>query len=107
MAVPAEIPGALMAGTYRLVRPLSGESGRVYEARHDRLGGRLVVKLFDDADPVAFQTNARLASALRHPGIAQVLDYGAPADPAQGRAFVVMEHIDGRQLSAIIAEAGL
>jgi serine/threonine protein kinase len=103
MARPAEIPGAVIAGTYRLVRPLSGEGGRVYEARHDRLSGRFAVKLFAEVEPRAFLRSAQLASALRHSGVVQVIDYGT----RNGQAFVVMEFIEGQPLSQLIAHAGL
>jgi serine/threonine protein kinase len=103
MAQEAEIPGAVVGGTYRLVRPLGGDSGKVYEARHDRLTGRFVIKLLADAEPEAFQRSVQLVSALRHPGVVQVIDYGV----AEGQAFVVMEYIDGRPLSELIAEAGI
>ena len=101
---PAEIPGGVIGGTYRLVRALDGARGRVHEAKHDRLAGRFAIKLFPNAEPQAFQRGAQLASALRHPGIVQVIDYGAP--PGPGQAFAVMEYIEGRPLSTILADDG-
>jgi serine/threonine-protein kinase len=101
---PAEIPGGVIGGSYRLVRALDGARGRVHEAKHDRLTGRFAIKLFPNADPAAFQRGAQLASALRHPGIVQVIDYGAP--PGPGHAFAVMEYIEGRPLATILADDG-
>jgi serine/threonine protein kinase len=103
MAGAADIRGAVTTGTYRLVRPLGRQGGRVHEARHDRLAGRFAVKLFGEVEPRAFQRNAQLAAALHHPGIVEVIDYSA----MQGQAFVVMEYIDGRALPSIIADSGL
>jgi serine/threonine protein kinase len=98
----AELSGTMMAGSYRLVRALGGDDGHVHEARHDRLPDRFAVKLFGEVEPRAFQRGAQQASALRHPGIVKVVDYGA----APGRAFVVMEWVEGRSLATILAEDG-
>src|SRR5262245_17264512 len=105
MSWPAEIPGVVIAGSYHLVRSLDGERGRVYEARHERLAGRLAVKLFEGIDPQAFRRNAQLALALRHQGIAQVIDYGT--DDGSARAAVVMEYLEGRPLASVLGESGL
>jgi len=103
MPWPEVIPGAVMAGSFRLGRALDGSSGRVHEARHDRLAGRFAVKLFPEAQPGTFQHHARLALALRHPGIAQVIDYGV--DAQSGQAFVAMELCQGQSLAALAAVA--
>src|SRR5262252_9593871 len=103
MPWPEVIPGAVMAGSFRLGRALDGSSGRVHEARHDRLAGRFAVKLFPEAQPGTFQHHARLALALRHPGIAQVIDYGVDAE--SGQAFVAMELCRGQSLAALAAVA--
>src|SRR5690349_16892213 len=105
MPWPEQIPGAVMAGRYRLLRALDGAGGRLYEARHDRLSGRFAVKLYPDADPAAFRRRAQVALALRHPAIVQVIDYGPDGDG--GRAFVVMEWVDGQPLSTIMRDSGL
>jgi serine/threonine-protein kinase len=88
-------------GSYRLVRALD-TGGRVHEARHDRLPGRFAVKLFGEVDARAFHRGVQQASALRHPSIVRVVDYGSPT----GRAYVVMEWADGRSLAALLAEGG-
>jgi serine/threonine protein kinase len=102
MTGAAEFSGTITSGSYRLVRAVEGGRGRVHEARHDRIAGRFAVKLFGDVDARAFQRGAQQASALRHPGVAQVVDYGA----VPGQAFVVMEWADGRSLASILAESG-
>jgi serine/threonine protein kinase len=88
-------------GSYRLVRALDGD-GRVHEARHERRGGRFALKLLGDVDTQAFARAAHQATALRHPGIVQVVDSGTDA----GRAFVVMEWVEGRSLAALLADEG-
>jgi serine/threonine protein kinase len=102
MSGAGEFSGTITAGGYRLVRALDG-GGRVHEARHDRLAGRFALKLFGDVDARAFQRAVQQASALHHPGIARVVDYGGA--PGAG-AFVVMEWADGRSLASLLAEGG-
>ena len=63
MPWPEVIPGAVMAGSFHLMGPLDGSGGHVYEARHDRLAGRFVVKLFPGADPATFQLRAHRDAA--------------------------------------------
>jgi serine/threonine protein kinase len=101
MAGVGELSRTQMVGSYRLVRALDGE-GRVHEARHARRGGRFALKLLGDVDTEAFARAAHQATALRHPGIVQVVDSGNDA----GRAFVVMEWVEGRSLAALLAAEG-
>jgi len=96
-----ELSRTQTVGSYRLVRPLGGD-GHVYEARHARRGGRFALKLLGDVDAEAFARATHQAAALRHPGIVQVVDSGTDA----GRAFVVMEWIEGRSLAALLADEG-
>ena len=70
-------------GSYRLLREIGhGGMGKVYLARDDRLDRRVALKLLpahltDDADRVArFQREARAASALNHPNILTIYDFG-------------------------------
>jgi len=104
MMAAGELSGTMTTGSYRLVRALEnvGGAARVHEARHDRLSGRFVVKLLGEVEPRAFQRGIQQASALRHPGIVKVVDYGEGADGA----FVVMEYVEGRSLSAILEAEG-
>ena len=81
--------------------------GAVYEASHARLDGRYAVKFlhpdFSSRHPAAlarFRREARITSALRHPGIVQVIDFNTPAD---GPPFLVMEYLEGQSLGKVIA----
>ena len=89
---------------YRLARPLGqGGMGVVYEAHDDVLGRRVAVKLCAVDSPEAkrqLEQEARAASRLNHPNIAQVYDYGETPD---GKPFIVMEYVDGRNLSELVA----
>jgi serine/threonine-protein kinase len=80
--------------------------GEVYEARHARLAGRYAVKVLHAevrAHPEAvarFQREAQITSALRHPGIVQVIDFNTAPN---GLPFLVMEYLDGTDLAHVIA----
>jgi serine/threonine-protein kinase len=90
-------------GRYRLLE-LLGEGGMsiVYLAEHTLLGKKVAIKLLHDEysrDPrvvARFIDEARAAALVRHPGIVDIHDFGRHAD---GRAFLVMERLDGQSLA--------
>jgi hypothetical protein len=105
MAQDTELAGHVLGGKYRLIRPVSDGPRPVYEARHTHLSGRFAVKLWPATTPWdAFRRGAELAMTLRHPGVMQVLDFNCEPGAAP---FLVLEWIDGRRLSDVIAESGL
>lgn len=97
-------------GSYRITEELSsGGVGTVYRAHHELLGRSAAVKVLHATaaphDAIGrFFTEARAASAIRHPGIVEVLDFGYAAD---GVAFLVMELLEGESLKAKIARGKL
>jgi serine/threonine-protein kinase len=101
-------PGTILEGTYRIERRIAeGGMGAVYEASHARLDGRYAVKFLhpdvSSRHPAAlarFRREARITSALRHPGIVQVIDFNTPAD---GPPFLVMEYLEGASLAEVLA----
>lgn len=82
--------------------------GTVFAAIDDRLGRAVAVKVLkeelsaDQRFVERFRREARSAAALSHPNIASVFDYGED----EGRYFIVMELVEGRDLARVIREDG-
>ena len=100
--------GALL-GSYRITDELSsGGMGTIYRARHELLGREAAVKvlraeLTEDAELVdRFFTEARAATAIRHPSIIEVFDFGYTE---AGEAYLVMEFLEGQTLHAFLKQA--
>ena len=103
--------GRLISGRYRLIAPL-GEGGMatIWRAVDEQLDREVAVKLLRpqfSADPgfaARFKQEARAAGGLSHPNIVGVYDYGT--DGADGDQYIVMELVEGRDLSTIIRDRG-
>jgi len=86
-----------------------GGSGVVYRGRDLRLERSVAIKVLADAlrdDELAWARllrEARLASQLNHPRIAAIYDLGEE----DGRAYIVMEYVEGLTLSDLIPEGGM
>ncbi|MFK7999322.1 MAG: protein kinase [Polyangiales bacterium] len=103
--------GTLLAQRYRILGLLgAGGMGAVYSAKNERIGRRVALKLVTtDKGPGhselmrRFEIEARAASDLGHDHIVDVLDVGELSD---GTPFLVMEHLDGRDLRAALEADG-
>jgi eukaryotic-like serine/threonine-protein kinase len=112
--VTALVPGGHVDGAGRYVlesRIATGGMGEVWSARDTVLDRPVAVKVLkseyaDDAlFRTRFETEARHAAALHHPGIAAVFDYGhGSLDDGSGtpRPYLVMELVEGQPLSALL-----
>ena len=94
-------------GPYQIESPLgAGGMGEVYKAHDPTLQRTVAIKVLakqdEDASARLLQ-EARAASALNHPHICTIYEVGEH----EGQAFIVMEHVEGKPLSALIPADGL
>ena len=97
-------------GNYRLTAKLgSGSMGVVFLGEHQRLARRVAIKLLapelvrDQQLLQRFFNEARATSLIRHPGIVDIFDCDVDA---AGRAYMVMEHLEGETLADRLGRAG-
>ncbi len=90
-------------GHYKIIAPLGkGGMGEVYRARDTRLDREVAIKILPadfakDADRLKrFEQEARATSALNHPNILTVYDFGTH----EGAPYLVMELLEGEELRA-------
>ena len=90
---------------YRILEKLGeGGMGVVYLAEDQHLARRVAVKFLTSTDHhyrARFIREARAVSALTHPNIAIVHDYG---ETQSGQPFLVMEFVKGKSLSELLEE---
>ena len=105
-------PGQILAGRYRIVRPIgAGGMGEVYEAEDLDLGARVAVKTMrlDDEDSLSrFKHEIHLARTVTHPNVCRIFDLHRHHDVEMGTVvtFLTMELVDGETLSVYLARRG-
>ncbi|MCK6573574.1 serine/threonine protein kinase [Myxococcota bacterium] len=104
-------PGDVVDERFKLGEVLgTGGFGVVFEALDLRTGQEVVVKLLkderarDDEAAQRFFDEGRLAARLRGRHVARVHEWGLADD---GRLFIVMERLTGRELSLVLRSTGL
>jgi len=102
-----DIPNQI--GDYRIERLIgAGGMGRVYLALHGRMERTVALKTLsasrmgDEKSIERFYSEIRAAARLLHPNIVTAFDAGE----VDGIHYLAMEYVEGRTLSAIVAERG-
>ena len=107
--------GSLVAGRYRIDSLIAaGGMGEVWRATDEVLGRVVSVKFLhpqfaaDESFLERMLREARAASAINHPGVVAVYDFGR-TDPEEAipTSYIVMEHVDGPSLSQVLTEGPL
>jgi eukaryotic-like serine/threonine-protein kinase len=102
--------GEVLAGKYRVDRVLGvGGMGVVVAATHLQLEERVALKFLlpeARANPetvLRFEREARAAVKIKNQHVARMIDVGKLED---GSPYIVMEYLDGQDLSSLIASSG-
>ena len=97
---------SLIGGRYQIVARIGqGGMGKVYKVTHTHLSRTFALKIISsqvaetDEARELFYREARFASAMSHPAITSVVDFGE--DEKVGM-FMVMEFVDGEPLNRIL-----
>jgi serine/threonine protein kinase len=105
------MPGLIIRDKYEILEKIGvGGMATVYRAKHltfNEIKAIKVVssKLMDDETFLKrFKTEAIITRKLRHPNAVQLEDFDTTAD---GRPFIVMEYVQGRNLRTLIQDAGV
>lgn len=103
-------PNELIGDRYELGEPIGrGGMATIHRATDLRMGREVAIKILREvysSDPkfvTRFQREARAASALQHPNIVQVFDYGQSGDAY----YIVMELINGSDLRRYLKREGV
>ena len=97
-------------GYYEIINQIGvGGMGEVYLARDKKLDRKVAIKILneefnqDESHLQRFVSEAKAASALNHPNILTIYEFGE----AEDARFIVSEYIEGKTLREIIRESRL
>lgn len=100
-----------MLGPYRVVELIGqGGMGSVYHAEHAQLGRQVALKVLNQEYENSRElisrlvTEARAVNQIEHENILQITDF--VSDRASGMHYIVMEHLRGVDLEALIERQG-
>jgi serine/threonine-protein kinase len=98
-------------GNFKIVKKLGrGGMGEVWLGEQQNLGTRVAIKILlepfppDSEDVLRFFNEARAVGKIQHAGITKIFDSGMLPN---GRAYLVMEYLDGESLAHRIQRGGL
>lgn len=102
--------GTVLGGRYEILDTIGdGAMGRVYLARHQLMKRQVAVKMMHPqlisgkSALRRFQKEAELASALNHPNILTVYDFGVTET---GSPYLVMDYLQGKELLHVLEDEG-
>jgi len=105
----AVLPGVVLDGKYRIEQQLGkGGMGAVFQAVHLGTTRTVAVKVIvpqyagEEAFLLRFRREAEAAGRLRHPNVVNVTDFGSAVVNDGQIAYLVMEFLDGQNLSAFL-----
>ncbi len=105
----AVLPGMVLDGKYRIERQLGkGGMGAVFQAVHLGTTRTVAVKVIvpqfagEEAFLLRFRREAEAAGRLRHPNVVNVTDFGSAVVNDGQIAYLVMEFLDGQNLSTFL-----
>ncbi len=100
---------SLILGNYTILDKIgSGGMGQVFKAQHRRMDRVVAIKMLpqhvmkDAASIARFEREVKAAARLEHPNIVTAYD----ADQADGVHFLVMQYVDGQDLSELVKQSG-
>jgi len=106
----ARLAAGQKIGQYKIIDSLgAGGMGEVYLARDKKLDRNVAIKILnaefsqDEANLQRFVSEAKAASALNHPNILTIYEFGE----AEDARFIVSEYIEGKTLREIIRASRL
>ncbi len=99
----------LVFGDYVVIKPIgAGGMGHVFQARHRKMDGVVALKALPPEGAKngpafkRFQREVRLSARLKHQNIVTTYD----TSEQDGAAYLVMEYVDGHDLSALVKQTG-
>ncbi|MBU6451319.1 MAG: serine/threonine protein kinase [Cyanobacteria bacterium REEB67] len=104
---PDDMLGTIYVGRYELTSIIgSGGMGVIYQGKQIFLGRTVAIKMLKNnlasvKARMRFHQEAKAASALNHPGIVAISDFGVDE---KDRPYMVMEHVEGCTFSDMLRE---
>ena len=98
-----------LQSTYDVLEVMGGGMGTVYKVRHRLFGEVRIIKVMqtaikdDQALKERFYAEAKRGKLLKHPNIAEVVDFAIGSD---GNPHLVMEYVDGVNLREAFSRTG-
>ncbi len=104
-------PGVVLAGRFKIEETIgAGGVSTVYRGKDLSIGRMVAIKMLhqqpltDEKEVQRFLLEAKTASAISHPNVITIFDFGVTP---QGQPYMVMDYIDGISLDELIKTSEL